>query len=86
MLLTIQKNLLIQTKKLVTNKSKLIITAVLVLAVTTTLIGIFPMSQWAETSVVHHAVQHAIIFLSGVGFGTASVAGYLNNRKDSHES
>ncbi len=83
MVFTNQKSFIAQTKKL--NKYKLVIGLVLGLAAITTLIGIFPLSAWAEASTFHHAIQHVIIFVSGTGFGGALIAGYTNTRRDDHE-
>lgn len=61
--------------------------SVAVLAAGTTLIGIFALSSWAEASVMHHAIQHLVIFVSGVGFGGSVVTGYIRSRGDiNHES
>jgi len=54
--------------------------SVAVLAVSATLVGIFTLSNWAEASAAHHAIQHVVIFLSGVGFGGSIVTGYLGSR------
>ncbi len=50
-----------------------LIVVVPAMSIIATLLGIFTMSRWAETAAWHHATQHAIIFLSGVGFGGSLV-------------
>ena len=61
-----------EESSVVTNK-KLIFTwlpYVLFLAsITTTLVAIFAMSEWVEVSGWHHAVQHVMIFGSGIVAG-----------------
>jgi hypothetical protein len=59
------------------------LTAAIIFAtsVSLTLVGILALAGWAETSVVHHAIQHVIIFVAGCGAGS-SLLNVLTHKKD----
>ena len=41
------------------------------LSVLTALFAIFGLASWAELSGAHHAVQHVVLFVGGVGVGSS---------------
>lgn len=61
-------------------------TKVLVLAalisVVIVLAAIFGLAQWAEASVLNHGIQHVLIFMAGIGFGTSMLSIYHAKGKD----
>jgi len=48
-----------------------VLLGIAILSVGVALLAIFLIAEWAEVSPLHHAVQHVLIFLSGLGFGTS---------------
>lgn len=48
-------------------------------------LAIFTLAAWAETSVLSHGIQHVLIFLAGLGFGT-SMLGIYQLKGKNHES
>jgi len=51
------------------SKSLLHNAALATLSVGLALFAIFSMAGWAELSTTHHAVQHVLLFVGGVGVG-----------------
>jgi hypothetical protein len=52
-----------------------------VLSVGIALLAIFALADWAEVSVLSHGIQHVLIFLAGLGFGTSMLAIYQTKGK-----
>jgi hypothetical protein len=50
-------------------------------SITATLIAIFAMSGWVEVSGIHHAIQHVVIFSSGLTAG-GSLLGIHKTKKE----
>jgi hypothetical protein len=44
------------------------------------LVAMFTISSWAEAAPMHHAVQHVLLFVAGVGFGASLVSGIRKDR------
>lgn len=61
-------------------KKKYLLLLMLVLFISVVLLGIFALANWAETATWHHAAQHIMIFIGGVGFGSF-LAACLTNTK-----
>jgi hypothetical protein len=53
-----------------------------ILSVGIALLAIFTLADWAEASVLNHAVQHVLIFLAGLGFGTSMLSIYAEKGKE----
>ncbi len=54
-----------------------LLAGVAALSVGIALLAIFALASWAEASVLNHGIQHVLIFLSGLGFGTSMLAVYV---------
>jgi len=66
---TVEQSLAIKTEA--RNRLKWLPTVIFITSVLVTLIGIFALSAWAETSGFYHATQHLMIFLGGAGAGSS---------------
>ncbi len=67
-------------------KRKLGLAAIAALSVALALIAIFTLSGWAEASLLHHGIQHVLIFLSGLGVGGSAITAYQTKGDNQNES
>ena len=75
-------NAVLAVRKLFRQKLAIKPAVIFISSVVLTLIAIFGLSSWAEASGLHHAIQHVLIFTSGLGAG-ASLVSTNKKRKDS---
>ena len=56
------------------SKSLIIRGGLAIFSIGLALIGSFGLATWAEVSATHHAIQHIVLFLGGVGVGSSFIS------------
>lgn len=62
------------------------IAGLMIASILVALTAIFGLSEWAEITPWHHAVQHVLLLTAGIGIGGSAIAGLRRTKGDSDES